>query len=78
MKDFDEAIKGKLGDSLSVANPPTQKEEKIPPHDPDLYVPYEGHYEREEELILPEADDVTDPNLKLVAEFMLSIKGMEK
>ena len=49
MKDFDKAIKGKLGDSLSVANSPTQEEEKIPPNDPDLYVPYKGHYEREEE-----------------------------
>ena len=78
IKDFDKAIKVKLGDSLSVANPPTQEEEKIPPRDPDLYVPYEGHYEGKEESILSETDDVTDPNLLLNAEVKLSNKSMKE
>ena len=43
-----------------------------------MYVLYESHYKGEEKSILPEADDVTDPNLLLDAEVILSKKGIEK
>ena len=82
MRDFDDFIKRKFGDSIrpppreTIKDPYPEKDMETgePDDDQDVYVPYEGLY-GEGTSTLPEIDDVAEYDLYIDAEVMLPKDG---